>query len=265
MRRAPLRSCLYRGVVTHHRLMPVAHRFRYDTFSLWLDLDELGTIGRCLKLLSIERPNIMSFRARDHGRRDGSPLKPWVIETLAARGIRLDEPRIMLLCFPRLWGYVFNPLSVYFCYERGDRLAAILYEVKNTFGEQHCYALPVAAVHHPDALIRQGCDKAFYVSPFIPMEARYRFRLREPGERLTIGIREYTDEGCVLVATQTGSRLPLTDRSLATCLASNLLVTIKVIAAIHYEALRLWLKGVRLVPREGAGPRPAKPPVSDHA
>ena len=158
----PLRSCLYRGVVMHHRRRPVDHRFAYRVFSLYLDLDELPLLGEHLRLLSVERPNLLSFHNRDHGARDGSPLRPWVAAQLAGAGIRLARPRIMLLCFPRLLGYVFNPLSVYFCHE-DERLAAIVYEVKNTFGGQHAYVVPVRPeVPGP---VAHEVQKAFYVSP----------------------------------------------------------------------------------------------------
>ena len=127
----------------HHRLRPVRHRFTYSVFSLYLDLDDIGRIAGSLRLLSVERRNLLSFHAADHGARDGSPLRPWVLARLSERGITLRSPRIRLLCFPRLFGYVFNPISVYFCYD-GPALAAVVYEVKNTFGGQHVYAFPVA-------------------------------------------------------------------------------------------------------------------------
>lgn len=234
-----LRSCLYRGTVMHHRRRPVDHRFAYEVFSLYLDLDELDEVGRASRLLSIEGANVLSFRNRDHGPRDGSPLLPWVLQRLREAGIALDRPRVALLCFPRVMGYVFNPLSVYFCYE-GDRLAAVVYEVKNTFGGQHAYVAPLrggSATHvHERA-------KAFYVSPFIAMAARYRFMLREPGGRLALVIRESDQAGTFFVASHTGQRLPLRTAALLTCLARTSLMTFKVVAGIHLEALRLWLKG----------------------
>ena len=248
-----LRSCLYDGVVMHHRRRPVDHRFVYRVFSLYLDLDELPMIGERLRLLSVERPNLLSFRNRDHGARDGSPLQPWVAARLASVGIRLEHPRIMLLCFPRFLGYVFNPLSIYFCHD-GLRLAAVVYEVKNTFGGQHAYVVPVAA--DVAGALAHEVEKAFYVSPFIGMEAGYRFRLRAPGERLALVIRESDEGGCFLVASHTGRRLPLTDRALAICAARTSFMTFKVFAGIHLEALRLWRKGAPLHPRPAAPQSP---------
>ena len=242
---APLSSCLYQSRVMHHRLRPVAHRFTYRVFSLFLDLDEDHAVDGRLRLLSVERRNLLSFHAIDHGPRDGSPLKPWVLARLAERGIKLDQPKISLLCFPRLLGFVFNPLSIYYCYE-GQSLRALVYEVKNTFGGQHTYVFKVQVTADGRHITTHGCAKEFFVSPFIDMTARYEFRLAPPGERLAIVIRESEAGLPLLVATQTGERRPLTDHSILACLASNLLMTFKVVFGIHLEALRLWLKGAPL-------------------
>jgi uncharacterized protein len=245
-------SCLYQGRVMHHRLRPVRHRFTYSVFSLYLDLDDIGRIAGSLRLLSVERRNLLSFHAADHGARDGSPLRPWVLARLSERGITLRSPRIRLLCFPRLFGYVFNPISVYFCYD-GPALAAVVYEVKNTFGGQHVYAFPVAYPRAGKRLSVHGCDKEFYVSPFIDMAARYEFHLTEPGDRLAMVIKETERGRPLLIASQVGERRPLTDRTILACLAADLFMTFKVFLGIHVEALRLWWKGVPLFPRE---PRP---------
>ena len=237
-----LASCLYQARVMHHRLRPVRHRFTYRVFSLLLDLDEADRINRRLWLLSVERPNLLSFRAKDHGARDGSALKPWTLERLAAAGITLSDPSIRLLCFPRLFGFVFNPLSIYFCYD-GARLAALIYEVKNTFGGQHVYTFPVRFAGRGGRILAHGCAKDFYVSPFIDMDARYEFQLAEPGERLAVVIRAPERGLPLVVAGQIGKRRPLADRALLACLASDLLMTIKVFLGIHVEALRLWRKG----------------------
>jgi hypothetical protein len=236
-----LRSCLYRGRIMHERLRPARHRFTYDVFSLYLDLEELEEVGGRLRLLSIERPSFLSFHAKDHGPRDGSPLLPWLRRLLGEQGIEGADGRVMLLCLPRLLGYVFNPLSVYFCHDRAGGLRAIVYEVKNTFGEQRCYALPVEPGPGP---VRQECDKAMYVSPFIGMNARYAMRVIPPGERLSLVIQESEPEGPVLVASHTATRRPLSDRELMKAVAASPLLTFKVIAGIHLEAFRLWRKGV---------------------
>jgi len=242
------RSCLYRGRVMHHRLWPVRHRFTYRVFSLYLDLNELAALDRRLRLFSVERWNLLAFRNADHGARDGSPLGPWVLDRLAAAGIRLARPRVMLLCFPRVLGYAFNPLSVYFCYD-GERLAAVLYEVKNTFGEQHVYAFPVRRTGAGARLAAHGCPKTFHVSPFLSMAASYRFLLEEPGLRLALVIEETEHGRPVLVASQLGECQMLDDRTIVRCLIGNLLMTFKVTLGIHVEALRLWRKGAPLFPK----------------
>jgi DUF1365 family protein len=254
-----LRSCLYRGRIMHHRRLPFEHRFVYRVFSLLLDLDELPILGRHLRLLSVDRPNLLSFHQRDHGPRDGSPLLPWALARLAEKGVVPERPRIRLLCFPRILGYVFDPLSIYFGYD-GERLVGVVYEVKNTFGEQTTYVLPAAPRHDLRIPVAHGCPKSFYVSPFIPMQAHYAFRFREPGERLAFAIRETVAEGTQLVASHTGERRPLEDRELLRCLLRDPLMTLKVIGGIHWEAARLWLKGARYFPREVEPQRPRAAP-----
>jgi uncharacterized protein len=247
-------SWLYRGRVMHHRLRPVRHRFTYRVFSLFLDLDELPALDRQLRLFSVDRPNLLSFRAIDHGARDGSPLRPWVLERLAEAGLILARPHIRLLCFPRILGYAFNPISVYFCYE-SERLAAVVYEVKNTFGGQHVYTFGVHHVGSGQRVAVHSCDKQFYVSPFVDMAARYDSHITAPGERLALVIRESERGEPLLIASQVGERRPLTDRVILQCLAADLLMTFKVFVGIHIEALRLWLKGVPMFARD---PGPAR-------
>ncbi len=246
MRKAAQSSCLYFGKVMHKRLRPFVHRFDYRVFNLLVDLDELPALPRRLRLFSHNRFNLFSLMDRDHGPRDGSPLRPWIERHLAAAGIDIAGGPVRLLCFPRVLGYVFNPLSIWFCYHPHLGLRAILYEVRNTFGEKHGYLIPVAFGRAADAPIAQSCDKGFYVSPFLPMEGGYRFRLREPGERLSILIRQHDSEGEILLASLAGRRAALDAGSLAKAALAFPLLTLKVIGAIHWQALKLWLKGARL-------------------
>ena len=235
----------------HHRLRPVRHRFTYRVLSLYLDLDELGGLDHGLRLFSAERANLLSFRNADHGPRDGSPLKPWVLARLRSEGIELRHPRVALLCFPRVLGFVFNPLSVYFCHDGGERgPTALLYEVRNTFGEQHTYAFRVHPSRTPGRLARHGCAKTFYVSPFVGMGARYQFMVDEPSDRLALLIKTGDPQAPTLLASQIGRRRPLDDRAILRCVAGDLFVTFKVFLGIHAEALRLWRKGVPVFPRE---------------
>ena len=245
MNAAPPPSGLYLGQVMHHRLRPRRHRFVYRVFSLLLDLDRLAEIDQRLRLLSVNRANLMSLQERDHGARDGSPLRPWIDARLREQGLELPGGRVLLLCFPRLLGYAFNPLSVYYCYTASGRLAAIVHEVKNRRGEQHAYVLPVAGA---TGAARQSVRKSFYVSPFLEMGAGYRFRLAPPGERLSVVIQEEVAQETTLVATLTARRRPLTDAELLRAVLRLPLMTYKVTLGIHLEALRLWLKGVPLQP-----------------
>jgi len=244
-------AALYLGRVFHGRWRPVRHAFRYRVFSLLLDLDGLGESARQSRLFSWNRFNILSFHDRDHGPRDGTPLRPWVEAQLLAAGLDgLAGGRIDILCFPRLWGFVFNPLTVYYCFDRDDRLGAVVYEVKNTIGGQHAYAMAVA--DRNAAAIRQHAAKNFYVSPFIGMAADYAFRLNRPGETLRVAIDEHDAGGRLLVASLDGRRRPFTDLSLARAILGHPLMTLKVVAAIHWQALRLWLKGAPCHPNPEA-------------
>lgn len=252
-----LNPAIYTGTVTHERLRPTRHRFDYRVFSLYLDIDRLDETLSPRRLISHNRANVLSFQDRDHGPRDGSGLRPWVDNMLEAHGLGEASHRVMLLCYPRLWGFVFNPLSVYFCFRDDGSLGAVIHEVKNTFGEQHAYVLPVERDAGP--VIRQGCAKDFHVSPFIPMEARYAFRFSVPDDQLAFVIDEFDADGKLLIAAQVGTRRPLNDRTLAGALVRHPLMTLKVIAAIHFEALRLWLKGARFHPHPDRHARSGDP------
>ena len=248
---------LYVGHVVHHRLAPLRHRFAYRVIHLLLDIDRLADLDRRLRLLSLERPNLYSVRCADHGPRDGTPLRPWVERQLADHGMAIGRGRVFLLCMPRVLGYVFNPLSIYYCYDDGSRLMALIYEVRNTFGEQHAYVVGAAPGQRPSGTVRHRFAKAFYVSPFIEPRAHYALRITPPGPRLSVAIWEQGEAGTRLFASLTGDRRPLTDRQLTWAAFSHPLVTLKVIAGIHWEALRLWRKGAPRVPRSTAR-RPAR-------
>jgi len=240
-------ACLYFGRTMHARLHPFRHRFTYRVFSIFIDIDTAASAARGLKLFSYNRPNVFSFCDKDHGDRSGAPLRPWVERRLAQAGVDIGAGRIRLLCFPRLFGHVFNPLSVFYCYDEAGVLAAIVYEVNNTFGETHSYVAPAAV---EGGIARQEAEKIFYVSPFFEAEGRYHFTVKPPAERLALHIRETHDGRDVLLATLDGERKPLTDRALALAFAAYPLMTLKVVAAIHFEALRLWRKGAQYVRRE---------------
>lgn len=239
----PLNACLYRGEVMHARLLPFRHRFVYRVFSMLIDLDQLDELSAKLRFFSRNRFNLFSYFDRDHGSRDGTPIAGWVREQLREAGFGSLEGRITTHCFPRIFGFVFNPLTIYFCHREDGRLQAVLYEVKNTFGQQHCYLIPVETAGAAGGAILQNCEKGFYVSPFMEMQSTYRFRLKEPGEKLSILIRQETPAGETLVATHTGRREALTDRAILKMAALYPLLTVKVVTGIHWEALKLWIKG----------------------
>ena len=182
-------------------------------------------------------------------------MRAYAQHCAAERGIDLTGGRVLLLCYPRLLGYTFNPLSVYFCYRADGELALLIYEVRNTFGDIHPYVLPVLSGEISDAGVRQRQDKLFYVSPFIKMAMRYHFRVLPPGERVQLRILENDRKGPLLAATFNGSRRVLNTKELLRAFFALPLVTMKIMAAIHWEALRLWLKGARLVPRKDAAPK----------
>lgn len=234
-----MNSALYAGKVVHARLRPRRHRLTYRVFSLLLDLDEIGELSRRLRLFAHNYPAVFSFHDRDHGDGSGN-LRAWVDAQLGAAGIALAAPKITMLCYPRIFGYVFNPLTVWFCHD-GDELRAILYEVHNTFSERRTYVIRVA----PGAnVIEQSCSKELYVSPFVPMDCAYRFHIEAPTDRVLVSIDETDPQGLLLKASFAGSREPLTDATLLRALFTYPLMTLKVTAAIHWEALKLWAKGV---------------------
>ncbi|MGI9452604.1 MAG: DUF1365 domain-containing protein [Geminicoccaceae bacterium] len=242
-------ACLYVGRVMHHRLQPKRHRFVYRVFTLLLDIDRLAELDQRLRLFSIERANLFSFHAKDHGPRNGEPLRPWVESELRRASIADEPVSIRLLAMPRLLGYAFNPLSIYYCFDADERLFAVVYEVKNTFGEQHTYVLPVDEAQTSAQVVHQQCDKDFYVSPFIEAEATYRFKLNIPNGRLNIVIREEIESGPLLLASLIGHRRALTDLELVRQTLLHPFLTQKVIASIHIQAFKLWLKGIRLQPQ----------------
>ncbi|WP_374374584.1 DUF1365 domain-containing protein [Dongia sp.] len=255
-----LTSAIYRGSVMHRRLRPKAHYLRYSIFYLLLDLDELPLIAKRSRLLGIEKAAPLSFRAKDHG--DGSgDLKHWVGRQLEVAGLRFEPGPIRLLTLPRLFGYAFNPISIYYCHDREQVLRATIYQVSNTFGGRHSYVLPVTS----DGTIRQSCKKALYVSPFNDVSGFYRFSVVPPGDKVALAIDQHDDRGRLLQAAFVGRRSELTDGILLRLLILYPFMTLKVVAGIHWEALKLWLKGVPLHKRPASTdnpPRGETPPGS---
>jgi len=233
-----MNSCIYNGAVKHQRFRPIEHSLNYRTFSMLLDLNEIENLAKNISIFSLNKFNLFSFYNRDHGARDGSSLKDWVQKNIKKFNISNNITKITLLCYPRVFGYVFNPLSVFYCYENND-LRAIFYEVKNTFNEQHTYIFKIK----DNEKIEQKCKKKFYVSPFMDMETYYNFKLLNPKEKLSIFIRQTNGEETVLTATQTGDKKEFSFKQLLINFFKYPLMTIKIISSIHYEAFFLWKKG----------------------
>ncbi|MEO1038093.1 MAG: DUF1365 domain-containing protein [Pseudomonadota bacterium] len=234
---------LYRGHTVHERRAPFLHRFRYPIASILIDLDRLDEIDAGQRLFSFERFNLFSFRQRDHGPRDGSSLAAWARARFTEAGVDVQAARIRLLCFPRVLGYVFNPLSLYLAEGREGGLRGAIYQVHNTFGEAHAYVGP--AIAGPGGTCRQEAEKRFHVSPFFDRAGRYDFTLRAPSERFSLVIKKQREDGPDLLATMSMHRQALTDRSLLGLFASLPFSTLQAIFGIHWQALRLILKGAR--------------------
>lgn len=247
-------SALYVGEVMHARLRPRRHRLCYRVFWLLLDLDEIDRLDRRLKTFSRGRFNLLSFHDRDHGDGSGAPLRDQINARLSEIGVDIGAGAVRLLTMPRVLGFVFNPISLYYCHHEDGRLAAMVYEVTSTFGERRAYVLPVAQDGAENGRFRQETDKRLYVSPFMDMEMRYVFKGRPPGEVMALSIDGVDRDGVLIAAAMTGARRPMRDRALIAAALSIPLLTVKVVAAIHWEALKLWLKRVPLTQKPAAEP-----------
>jgi len=239
-------SSIYNGTVIHKRFKPKLHFFKYRVFSLLIDLSDLNNLGKDITFFSYNRFNLISFFDKDHGKRDGSSLIEWVKKNLDENDINSKDIRIKLLCYPRILGYVFNPLSVFFVYDNNKNLISILYEVKNTFGEQHTYIFKVENDH----LLQHNCSKKFHVSPFIEMNCNYFFRILKPSEKISVVIDQYQLDEKILFASQDGKRVDFNSKELLKSYVKHPLMTFKIILAIHFEAFKLWLKGIKFIKKK---------------
>tara|TARA_B100000029_G_C17317821_1_gene866894 strand:+ start:65 stop:823 length:759 start_codon:yes stop_codon:yes gene_type:complete len=232
---------IYVGKVMHMRLAPKKHQFRHKIFSLFLDIDTFERTISKLRLLSLNCFGLISIHYKDHATRNGMTLRPWVDALLEKHKLPPAE-KVFLLSFPRILGFGFNPISIYFCYVQ-EKLCSVIYEVKNTHGDQIPYVF--GAEISEDGVIRHSQKKEMYVSPFLDMDNTYYFTIHPPSGKLAVRIKQTGKEGKVLIATQNGRFKPLTDRNLLGAILSYPLMGIKVTLAIHWHALRLFLKGLR--------------------
>jgi uncharacterized protein len=242
-----VKTGIYSGEVIHQRFAPKAHRLRYHIFQVLLDLDDPQATAR---LFSRNRFNLFSFHDRDHGPDQDSSreasLNVRMRTMLAARGLCQDGDRLFLLAMPRVLGFVFNPISLYFVQRPDGGVRTVVYEVNNTFGDRHSYILPV---QDDSPRIRQHSDKRLHVSPFMDMDMAYDFDLKAPDETFVLNIRLTQHGRDMLFAGFTARRQPLSDAVLLRLFAVMPLMTIKVVLGIHWEALLIWLKGIRLRPK----------------
>ena len=240
-------SSIYTGTVIHKRFKPKIHYFNYKVFSLLIDISELDLLDKSLKIFSYNKFNIISFYNKDHGPRDGRCLKNWVVNNLQKNKIETNNILIKLLCYPRIFGYVFNPLSIFYVYDKDSNLISILYEVKNTFGEQHTYIFKTKKNQN---LVQHVCKKKFHVSPFIEMNCVYFFRLLKPCNKISISIDLQDQDGKILYAAQDGIKTELNNKNLAKSYLKHPLMTFKIILAIHFEAFKLWTKGIKFIKKK---------------
>lgn len=240
------RSAMYESVVTHQRFQPVGHRLRYSVYSVLFDLDEIDGLAKRIPILSRNRFNLVSFHDRDFGPRDGSDLRAWFDDEAAAFGVDLTGGRVELLAFPRILGYTFNPITVWFGHDAADGLRFVMYEVHNTFGQEHRYGFAVPGDTDGSRLPPHTTAKRFHVSPFMDRTGVYRMRLSPPTDRYGLTIEYLDDDGeRLLTAAQHGRRTELTTWSLLRQFLTKPLLTLKVIGGIHYEAIKLWIKGAK--------------------
>ena len=242
-------SSLYNTTIVHQRFYPFSHKFKYYLLSMCIDYDELNLLSKKLKIFSYNKFNIFSYYDKDHGFRDNRSLRDFVETFLRKNDFKFKNLTIKIICFPRIFGYVFNPLSIIYCYENG-KLIAIFYEVKNTSNEQHTYCF--ASIEKNDFKIyRHKCDKNFYVSPFLGMKGVYKFRNSLSYDKISVVIDLYNEKNIkVLSASQYGNNVPLKSSTFMKQLIYNPLLTFKIISAILYEAFFIFIKGGKYYNRQ---------------
>lgn len=251
--RAPL--ALYPGRTLHRRTNPFEHAFRYKIAFIQICIDRLDEAASVSRWFSVNAFNLYGFYPRDHGDKGQTPLGIWARKQFREAGLNLPETaRIELLCQPRVMGYQFNPISVYLAYDSDETLLGALYEVHNTFGDAHIYAAPFANADQFDHV----SDKRFHVSPFFDVSGNYHFALRQNVDRIALRIEKQGKAGPDFLASMILNRIDASDRAFRALFMSQPFSTLKTISAIHWEALKIWIKGGRYHPR----PQPPKVPVT---
>ena len=232
------------GKVVHKRLSPIRHKLAYSVFALMLDCDDFSNLSKKTNLLSYNKFNLFSIYDKDHG--NGEPIKDFLEEI--KNNVITKKPVVCfsMIAYPRVFGYVFNPLSTYFIYNKHSELISIFYEVKNTFGEQHTYIFKA----QDEKTVQNKCKKKFYVSPFIEMDCEYHFKTLNPREQLSVVINQNDKDGKLLFASQDGISKDFNNKNLILSYLTHPLMTFKIIGAIHYEAFKLWAKRIKLISKK---------------
>jgi len=249
-----LATGIYTGKVRHTRTRPRRLALRHDCFWLGLDVDTIADVAGRFWLFSYNRSNIISFHDRDHGDATAPGLRAQVENLLASAGLPAKPQKIILFCMPRVVGYGFNPLSIYFCADDAGALQSVIYEVHNTFGQRHSYVVPAAGEEGRNV---QQCQKTFYVSPFMDIDLSYTFTLDTSREKLLLAIQASDKDGPIIFTSVNAARKEMSNRNLLLTWLSHPLQTVKVIAAIHFHAARLWLKGIKLRTRPSPPENPS--------
>ena len=242
-----LTTNIYEGPIVHKRYYQKKHKFKYNVFNLLLNIDDLSGLNKKYKLFSYNRFNLFSFHDKDHGKKDGTSIKDWILEILVNCDIKIskDELKVLCLCYPRILGYVFNPISVWSVYDKKDILRLLIYEVRNTFGEDHSY---VVKINNENDKLNHNRKKRFHVSPFIDLNASYNFSTNINNEKVNITIKESNNDNPILLASFSGKSKKFNDWNLFLLFFKYPLMTLKVIYGIHIQALFLWVKRVKFVP-----------------
>jgi DUF1365 family protein len=232
-------SCLYECTVAHRRILPKEHRFVYRIFLFFLDLEALGELEKCVPVFSADEPNLYSLRSGDYFQFQSGTIRENLVAFLRSEGFGKEPAKVRLLTLPRLLGYTFNPISIFFCYDEREQPLVSVVQVGNTFGELKPYVVPLDC-----GQFHVRVPKYFYVSPFSDLDLAFDFRFDFPGERLRVLIDDYSGDERTLLSALTGNRMELNLGNLLALTLKYPLVTLKIITLIHWEALRLWLKGI---------------------
>lgn len=234
-----MESSLYRGRVRHSRTRPISHMFTYRVFYGMFDIDRLADLAQRTPFLSIDRFNLFGLHQKDHGPTDGTPLRPWAEHLMSEAAVDLEGGKIFLLAFPRILGYAFNPISEWYCYGPDNDLRGIIHEVRNTFGDRHAYVVSIDR-----SSLAHTTDKMLHVSPFNDMDQTYSFVMNQPGADLHLAITQSDPDGVMFAAEMDLHRMDMSGANLLRLFFTHPLLTFKVTAGIHWQALRLWVKGV---------------------